>query len=86
MPLISQFFGILIYMYRDEHNPPHFHAIYNDYEAEILINPISIRKGKLPKRAQSMVYEWAAENQMLLLEDWERAHNMQDLIKIPPLE
>lgn len=33
MPSISMFFGIIIYMYFDEHRPPHFHAKYQDYEA-----------------------------------------------------
>jgi hypothetical protein len=36
MPLVSRFFGISIYMYFDDHNPPHFHAIYNEYEALML--------------------------------------------------
>lgn len=31
MPLISRFFGILIYMYFDDHAPPHFHAEYGEY-------------------------------------------------------
>ena len=30
MPSISRFFGITIYMYPDDHNPPHFHAICDD--------------------------------------------------------
>ena len=33
MPRISQFYGILIYMYYRDHAPPHFHAIYGDDEA-----------------------------------------------------
>ena len=28
MPEISRFFGIIIRMFYDEHNPPHFHADY----------------------------------------------------------
>ncbi len=30
MPLICEFFGIKIYMYWDEHVPPHFHAEYGN--------------------------------------------------------
>jgi len=33
MPTISEFFGILIRMYYDDHNPPHFHVFYGEYEA-----------------------------------------------------
>ncbi len=50
MPTISQFFGILIRMYYDAHNPPHFHVIYGEYEAQININTLEIIKGDLPKR------------------------------------
>ncbi len=35
MPEISRFFGIIIFMYFDEHNPPHFHAKYNENRAII---------------------------------------------------
>lgn len=37
MPTISVFFGILIRMYYDDHNPPHFHAYYGEHEAIIAI-------------------------------------------------
>ena len=37
MPSISRFFGIIIYFYYRDHNPPHFHAVYGEFEAEILI-------------------------------------------------
>ena len=37
MPEISKFYGIIIYMYIDDHNPPHFHVWYDDYQAEITI-------------------------------------------------
>lgn len=30
MPEISRFFGIVIAMYYNEHNPPHFHARYGE--------------------------------------------------------
>jgi len=33
MPEISRFLGIVIYMYFNDHNPPHFHAVYNNYKA-----------------------------------------------------
>lgn len=33
MPIISRFYGILIAMYFNDHNPSHFHAKYSGYEA-----------------------------------------------------
>jgi hypothetical protein len=36
MPTISEFFGIIIRMYYDEHNPPHFHAYYAEHRQALL--------------------------------------------------
>jgi hypothetical protein len=58
MPTISQFFGIFIHMYiRGEHNPPHFHALYAEHEAQIDIKTLEVIEGKLPRRALVMVLE-----------------------------
>ena len=37
MPQISNFYGIVIYMYINEHNPPHFHVEYQGYKATVTI-------------------------------------------------
>ena len=42
MPEISRFFGVIIRMYYDDHEPPHFHAIYGGDEAQIGIDPIKL--------------------------------------------
>jgi len=51
MPEISRFLGIIIAMYYNEHNPPHFHARYGDAQVEISIETLSVLAGKLPPRA-----------------------------------
>ena len=48
MPEISRFFGISIRMYFDDHNPPHFHAIYGGAEAEVGIDPVALASRKVP--------------------------------------
>ena len=48
---ISEFFGILILMYYNDHAPPHFRARYGDYEALFQISPLALLKGNLPPRA-----------------------------------
>jgi hypothetical protein len=58
MPEISRFFGIVIRMYFDDHNPPHFHAFYGGSESQFGIAPIAVLNGALPSRAASMVLEW----------------------------
>jgi len=49
MPEVSRFFGIVIRMYFDEHNPPHFRALYAGNEAQVGINPIVIPEGEAPE-------------------------------------
>ena len=58
MPTISQFFGIIIQMFYDDHNPPHFHVRYAEHQAEIVISTGKIKAGKLPKTAYRLVDEW----------------------------
>ena len=86
MPRISEFLGIVIYMYFSEHNPPHFHAIYGQYEAEILIINGDVLKGKFPTRALTLVKEWADKYKDQLNQDWELARQHEELKWIPPLE
>ena len=42
MPRIAEFFGIVISMFYKEHAPPHFHAVYGQFEATVTIDPIQI--------------------------------------------
>jgi len=86
MPEVSRFFGISIRMYFDDHNPPHFHAIYADSEIEIGIDPLTVLRGRFPRRALGMVLEWAAIHQQELLDNWERLHNDEIPQRIDPLD
>lgn len=85
MPRISEFFGIIIAMYYNDHPPPHFHAIYGDYEARIGINSFEVSEGKLPRRALALVLEWAALHRDELQENWNRARKGLRLKHIKPL-
>ena len=85
MPEISRFFGIVIAMYWDEHNPPHFHAYYGEDEVLIDIRTLSVFSGRLPPRALGLVIEWATVHQPELMADWDRARKLEPLAKIPPL-
>ncbi|MBY4676820.1 DUF4160 domain-containing protein [Marinobacterium arenosum] len=86
MPTISEFFGILIRMYYDDHNPPHFHAYYGEHEALISIETLEILDGSLPNRAKALVVEWAIEHRQELRDDWKLAEKHHPLNKIKPLE
>jgi hypothetical protein len=85
MPEISRFLGISIRMYRDEHLPPHFHAIYNEFAAQISIRKPAVIQGKLPPRVLGYVIEWAALHEDELARCWEAARTDQPVGKIEPL-
>ncbi|MGD0517884.1 MAG: DUF4160 domain-containing protein [Thermoguttaceae bacterium] len=86
MPEISRFFGIVIKMFFDDHNPPHFHAEYGRDFALIDIRTLSVFSGRLPPRVMGIVIEWAALHQKELLDDWNKARDQKELQKIVPLE
>ena len=86
MPEISRFLGMIIVMYYQEHNPPHFHVRYNEYRASISIKELALMKGKLPPKALGLVIEWASQHQQELLNDWELARQWKELKPIKPLE
>jgi hypothetical protein len=85
MPEISRFLGIVIYIYYREHSPPHFHAIYGEYEITVEIET-GIVNGRFPRRALNAVLEWTALHEKELMEDWDLAQAKQSLKKIKPLE
>lgn len=85
MPEISRFLGIVIYMFFNEHNPPHFHAEYNEHKASIDIRTLGLIEGKLPSKVMSLVVEWAQEHQDELLENWYSIQKTGEFHKIKPL-
>jgi hypothetical protein len=85
MPEISRFLGIVIAMFYRDHAPPHFHAIYGEYEITIDIDG-GVVHGDFPKRALRAVLEWLDLHKDELLEDWRLAEAKKPLKKIEPLE
>lgn len=86
MPEISRFFGIVIKMYFNEHIPPHFHAEYGEYVAEISIETLEVLRGYLPHRVLGLVLEWAAIHRDELRTNWIYARTKEPLSPIAPLE
>jgi hypothetical protein len=86
MPQISRFFGIIISMFFDDHNPPHFHARYSEDEALININNFTVIEGSLPSRVLGLVIEWASLHKDELLEDWNLVKNNNLPKQIEPLQ
>ena len=82
MPEISRFYGIIIYMFFNDHNPPHFKVVYSDFEANISIESGSLLNGDLPISKLKLVQAWAEIHNNELLEMW----NSKNFNKIKPLQ
>lgn len=86
MPTVCRFYGMIIQMYYNDHDPPHFHVIYNEFKAVIAINDLSVLFGDLPPKAIGLVMEWARTRKSELLHDWNLGKQKQPLEPISPLE
>lgn len=86
MPEISRFFGIVIAIYYDDHEPPHFHARYGNQRAIIEIVSLAILQGALSPRALGLIMEWASLHKTELMTNWNLAREHAPLQPIPPLE
>jgi len=82
MPEICRFLGIVISMYFNEHNPPHFHVRYNDYRAVMDIRTLNVLDGMLPARVRGLVEEWAElhRNELLVMWDSKDFHKIEPLV------
>ena len=85
MPVISRFLGIVIVMLYRDHEPPHFHATYAEFEITVGITD-GLVTGRFPRRALVLVLEWWELHRQALLRNWERARALAPLEPIPPLE
>jgi len=86
MPEICRFFGIVIAIFYDDHNPPHFHARYGERKAAFRIEDAAILDGSLPPRVVGLVVEWACGHKEELMADWNRARESRALLPIEPLK
>jgi len=85
MPIISQFFGISIYMFWKDHMPAHFHAKYSGEEITMDIETGTVQ-GKMSMRAVSLINEWRQLHIEELRNDWSLALAKAALNEIQPLE
>jgi hypothetical protein len=81
MPEISRFYGLIIYMFFNDHNPPHFKAKFGEFEANILIENGTILNGDLPLSKLKLVAAWAEIHKEELLAMW----NSKEFHKVKPL-
>ena len=88
MPVISQFYGILIYMYREiggHHNAPHIHIKYNEFTMSMTIDG-EVLEGKVPRKQMKLVEAWVELHKDELKAAWYALNNDGEIIKIKGLE
>lgn len=88
MAELSRFFGIIIRMFAEhggKHHIPHFHAVYQEYEAVFTINPVERLSGSMPSRQQRLVEAWAEIHQKELQAAWQSLDGGQHPASIEPL-
>ena len=86
MPEVSRFFGIIIRMFYDEHNPPHFHAEYQGAKAVFDFDGNLLQGDLGSKTARRLIRDWIDLHRDELIADWERARQDETLRKIAPLD
>lgn len=82
MPRVATLGGIKVYLYYDDHEPPHFHAECAEYEMVVVIETGATLKGDLPRSEKARVLGWAAENRAALMENWRRAREAEPMLRI----
>lgn len=88
MPVISHFYGILIYMYKEigtNHNKPHIHAKYNEYEMSFMIDNDK-QEGNMPHKQKKLIEAWIEIHKEELYAAWYAYNNEGEIIKIKGLE
>ncbi len=82
MPEIARFCGISIKIFfRNEHNPPHIHAVYGEYNGLIEIATLNMIEGNLPIKVYKLVQEWGEIHR----EDLQIMWDTKQIKKLPPL-
>jgi Domain of unknown function (DUF4160) len=88
MPVISMFYGIIIRLYlmdNKQHNAPHIHAKYAEFEASVAIVDGEILSGELPRKQLRLVQAWIELHRDELSADWDLAVGGESPYKIAPL-
>jgi hypothetical protein len=70
VPTVAIVDGVKIQFYPDEHPPPHFHAVFAEFVAQIRIDPPMVLRGSLPQNKLKPVLEWTSGQREGLMRAW----------------
>lgn len=89
MPVLSMFYGIIIRMFyydNKQHNLPHIHIEYGEYNAVVSINEGNLIEGDFPKEKLKLVQAWIEIHKDELKANWKLAIEGQNIFKIDALK
>ena len=85
VPEVCGFLGIVITMYFNDHDPPHFHVRYGEFRATFAIDALELLDGQTPPRVLGLVAEWAALHRFELRRNWTLLATEGKFRRIDPL-
>lgn len=89
MPVLSMFYGILVYMYaydNRKHHRPQVHVQYAELTAVIAIDDGEVLEGDLPRAKMKLLQAWLEIHRDELAADWTLSIQGLAPHKIKPLE
>ncbi len=86
MPRLSAFYGLIVFMPANDHDPPHFHIRYAEHKGRMLVLSGDVLPGStLPRRAVRLAEEWRQLHVDELLAAWSSIREGKQPSTIDPL-
>jgi len=88
MATLSIFYGLIVSMFygdNKQHNLPHIHVKYQDFEAVFSIPEGELIAGSLPKKKIRLIQAWIVMHEEDLMANWDLAINEKNIFRIEPL-
>jgi len=86
MPIISAFFGVVIRMFYEEHEPAHFHAEHQGQRATFDLRGRMMAGQIRSRTARRLIKEWALQHGPELAANWAAIKAGRPLERIEPLD
>jgi hypothetical protein len=83
MPDMGKFKGYKVYMYFQDHQPPHVHLKGPSCNGSVSLLGCKILAGHVPPNVLAVVEAWIEDNRAILLRNWELAQKGDPLLRVP---
>lgn len=70
--LVARVHGLKLYVYANDHPPPHFHILGSGFDASFAIDDCRCLRGNIPPRQYALIKWWYLRSKPLLIAAWER--------------